>query len=155
MLEVGSKWVCTDERFEQNGNQCVILSTDSFPESLGGTDLKVKYEDGSVAYMKAKIFVQKHQLKPAKRSWTRFSILNQVNNKYDISSSDITNFDEAREFWEVYFAPLADIAPNFLDRNDAELVCAVMETWGDLDSLKETVYPLLTKSTIYTNQGGK
>lgn len=91
---------------------------------------------------------------PQTKKLTRNSILNAINDKYNLSPFEITSFEEAEQFWRCYLAPIADISPNFFEQVDAEIGLAIMNNWNDNENLNKEVMPLLVKSSIYEKLKG-
>jgi hypothetical protein len=55
----GTKWLCTDEDMDEYGMKCEVLSGEINPDHNGDNDIKIKYEDGSVIFMKYRRFMFK------------------------------------------------------------------------------------------------
>lgn len=60
MVPNGSYWKCTDESLDEHGLFCKVIDADNNPDFNGDNDIEIKYENGTVAYMKLRRFVDRH-----------------------------------------------------------------------------------------------
>lgn len=79
---------------------------------------------------------------------SRYSVLNAINEKYNLQHCEITSQSEAYEFGDQYIGPLADMAPVFFDPVDAEICATINDYWSEIEELNKLLPPLLAKSTF-------
>lgn len=60
-IQPGSKWLCTDEDYPEYGKTCVVIDPNDDPDFNGDGDIEVKYDDDTIAYMKVRRFLLRHE----------------------------------------------------------------------------------------------
>jgi len=55
----GTEWLCVDESMEEKGLKCTVIDGEIDPEWNGDNDIKIQYEDNSIAYMKIRRFMNR------------------------------------------------------------------------------------------------
>ncbi|WP_078598590.1 hypothetical protein [Evansella clarkii] len=57
----GTKWLCTDENRDEYGMTCTVIEGFIHPDWNGENEIEIKYEDGSIAYMKYRRFAMRFE----------------------------------------------------------------------------------------------
>lgn len=81
---------------------------------------------------------------------TRTGILNAINEKYDLISTEITSYEEASDFFKHYLGPIGTISPNFFNQVDAQIGLVLMDYWRETEELNKHLIPLLERSTLFS-----
>ncbi|MCC2248910.1 hypothetical protein JUJ52_02925 [Virgibacillus sp. AGTR] len=61
----GTLWRCIDEHMKEFGMTCIVIDGEVRPDYNGDNDIKIKYEDDSIAFMKFRRFATRFKrIKP-------------------------------------------------------------------------------------------
>lgn len=82
------------------------------------------------------------------KRWNEYLVMNLINDKYNLTQTEITNLQEADEYYSQHLAPSYYTDPNRIDEVDVQIFLEIMNNWGDKVMIAARVGPLLAKSTI-------
>lgn len=114
-IEVGSKWLCTDEDLEQFNKTGKVLSVYDHPDLNGDGEIEIEHEDGTTAEMKVRRFMLRYEKVGLKKPITESNPLKKTL-KFDIPINDDEQVERFNKMYNTdTFKKTDDVIINMLD----------------------------------------